>query len=475
MSRPRVLAALLLLPPLLPGRAAAAPESEAPAPAWPAAPAALDALVGEAFRANLALAGEALEVERAAARLAQARSYFFPRLDLAARYSRAEGGRTIDFPVGDLLNGAYATLNQLLAAQGQPARFPPVANQSFSLLRDREQETRLRLTQPLFAPEITRSTRAARASLAAREAQLAAYRRRLRAEVVEAFFRHAQAAAAVEIFRSALGLVGESLRVSRSLTAHGRATEDTVLRAEAEVATVQQQLDEAAKDRDLARSYLNFLLNRPLPTPVPALAEAEAARYAAALAATPLPAADTARREELTALTRGQHAAHEAAAAVQARRLPTLALAVEGGIQGGSYRTGAGSDYALGSLVLEWNLFDGGQRRGELTQARLDERQAARRLAETHQQLDLQLQQAAAEFAVARTGLATAALRRDSARAAYRLVALREAAGSANQITVLDARNTLTAAELNDTITRARLCTAAARLDRAAALTPLPP
>lgn len=469
MSRPLVL--LFGLCVLVSSARAAAPSS---AGGWPDAPAALGALVDEALRSNLALAGESLEVERAAARLAEARSHFLPRLDLAARYSRADGGRTFDFPAGDLLNGAYATLNQYLASQGQPARFPTIANQSFPLLRDREQETKLRLTQPLYAPAINRGVQAARAGLAAREAALAAYRRQLRAEVHEAFFRHEQAAAAVDIYRSALVLVEESRRVSRSLVAHDRATEDVALRAEAEVAAVQQQFQDAAKDRDLARSYLNFLLNRPLTAPITLLGDAEAARYAAALADVELPSVDSSRREELSALDRAQAASRANADAVQARRRPTLALAVEGGIQGENYRTGAGRDYALGSLVLDWNLFDGSQRRSELAQARIEERQAGRRLAETRQQLDLQLQQARDEFNVARAGLATATLRREAARAAYRLIARREAEGLANQITVLDARNTLTAAELNHAITCARLGIAAARFDRAAALSPVP-
>jgi outer membrane protein len=466
MSRPL----LLLAAPLL----GLLPTAFAASPAWPAAPAALTGYAAEAEHSNLALNGEALEVERAAARLEQARSHFLPRLDLAARYTRADGGRTIDFPVGDLLNGAYATLNQYLASQGQPARFPTLANQSIPLLRDHEQETKLRLTQPLYAPEIGRGVTAARAGLAAQEWQYAAYRRQLRAEVEESVLRHRLAEAVVGIYDSALGLVRESQRVNRSLFANGKATEDQVLRADAEAAAVEQQRQDAVKDRDLARSYVNFLLNRPLGTPLTPLSDADLASWGASLAGSAPDGLTVANREELQALQRAEAAAHAGTEAVQARQKPTLALAVEGGIQGESYRTGAGSNYAMGSLVLEWNLFDGRQRRSEAAQARLDERQAARRREETVLQLALQLQQAGDEFSVARSGLAAATLRRDAARESYRIIAKKESVGLANQLTVLDARNTLTAAELNYEITRTRLLVAAVRLDRAAALSPLP-
>ncbi len=70
-------------------------------------PAAAAGYVNEAFERNLGLAGQTLDVERARARLAEVRGALQPRLDLLARYTRADGGRTIEFPVGDLLNGAY--------------------------------------------------------------------------------------------------------------------------------------------------------------------------------------------------------------------------------------------------------------------------------------------------------------------------------------------------------------------------------
>lgn len=440
---------------------------------WPAAPAPLDALVAHAWRSNHALAGHIVEVDRAAALLAEARSRFLPRIDFAARYTLADGGRTIDVPIGDLLNGAYATLNQYLSAQGLPPRFGSVANQSIPLLRSPEQETKLRVTQPLYAPAVTRGARAARGGLAARAAQRSAYQRQLRADVQEAFFRHTQAAAGVAIHTSALQLVEESLRVNRALAAQNKVTDDVVLRAQAEAATVRQQLADAVKARDLARSYLNFLLNRSLDTPVPELSEATASDYAATLARVELPAVVATPREELAALDAARSAARDNADAVAARLGPTLALVVEGGIQGESYRTGTEARYAMGSVVLDWNLFDGAERRSQTARARADERRIVLQQEETRLQFDLQLQEARDEFIVARNALATAALRRDAAREAHRLVARRELEGLVNQVTALDARTTLTSAELNFSSTQARVAIAAARLDRAAALSPL--
>jgi len=440
---------------------------------WPPLPAPLVELEQEARRSNLALAARAVDVEEATARLASARSYFLPRLDLAARYTVADGGRTIDLPLGDLLNGAYATLNQYLASQGQPARFPTLANESIALLRSREQQTNLRLTQPLYSPAISRGVRAARSALAAEESSRAAFARQLRADVIEAYFRHTQAEAAVRIHQAALELVEESLRVTRALAAQEKTTADVVLRATAEVATVRQQLADAGKARDLARGYCNLLLNRAPDTPLRPLSDAELTDFIAELTRTELPALAIDQREELAALQAATRAAVASAEAVDARRRPTLALAAETGIQGASYRTNSDARYSMGSVVLDWNLFDGNQRRGEVAQARAAVRRAELRLAETRRQLELQLQEARDEFLVARAALDSARLRRDAARESHRLVSRREAEGLAAPLTVLDARTTLTAAELNLAVTEARLAISAARLDQAAALSPL--
>ncbi|HTU57078.1 MAG TPA: TolC family protein, partial [Polyangiales bacterium] len=67
----------------------------------------LDEYVRDALRSNLTLQSQSLEVERNLALLDAARGRFFPELAFAARYTRAEGGREIDVPLGQILNPIY--------------------------------------------------------------------------------------------------------------------------------------------------------------------------------------------------------------------------------------------------------------------------------------------------------------------------------------------------------------------------------
>lgn len=444
-------------------------------PSMPPAPAVVRRYVEEAMERNLALQSQALDLALARARLAEARGALQPRLDLVARYSRADGGRTIDFPAGDLLNGVYSTLNDYLLAQGRPAAFPQLENQAIPLLREREQETKLRLVQPLYRPELTRGIAAARAIAAGREAELAAYRRELRAAVLAGYHAHLQAELVVEILGSAARVTTEALRTNRLLAEADKITEDRVLRAEAEDLTVRQQRAEAERDRNSARAAFNFLLNRPLDTPVERIPEEELQVHAEALLDTAaLEELNVQRREELQALRHGVEAARAAEQAAEAARRPTLALAVEGGIQGAEYRTSDGAGFVQGSLVADLNLWDGRQHRSIVEQARIGRRRAELQLEAARERLALQLQQAHDEYRAAVAAVTAADRRAVAATRAFDIVQQREREGLVAQLSFLDARNEQTRAELNRAITRQRLFIAAANLDRAAALTPLP-
>ena len=431
--------------------------------------------VQQALAGNLALQGRALEVAKARARLAEVSGALQPRVDFVARYSRADGGRTIDFPVGDLLNGAYATLNDYLVSQGRPAMFSSIENASVPLLRDREQETKLRLVQPLYRPELTRGIAAARAGTAAKEAELAAYRRELRQAVIAAYHAYLQAEVATEILASAAEVTAEAVRANRLLGEVGKVTEDRVLRAEAEDAAVAQQRAEAERDRSVARAYLNFLLNRPLGAEIERASEEELEGLSARLMKEESAmGAGVSGREELAAWQQAVKAADAAERAASGARGPTLALAVEGGTQGTGYGAGDREEFVQGSLVAELNIWDGRRQRARVEQARLARRQLELELAAVEDRLELELTRARDEFRAAVAGHRAAMRRGAAAARAFDLVAQREREGLVAQLSFLDARNEFTRAELGRGVARHRLFVAAAALDRVAAISPLP-
>lgn len=415
---------------------------------------------------NLGLRSATLEVERAEAALDAAQARFFPEAALAARYTRAEGGREVTLPLAAAFNPVYGTLNELLAADGKPPRFGSISDPSFMLQRAREQDTRITLRQPLYAPALPAALRARRALHEGSEFARLALAQRLRRDITVGYLDWLRAGRAATLVEASAALLAENLRITDSLFRNGKVTQDQVLRARAELLAVEQQATEARSARDQLQSYVNFLLNRPLDTALEAGdADGELRRTARDLAA--LRAGAVGSRPELAQAGRAADAARSQAEIARAARLPTLALAVDGGTQGDSYEFGRGRNFATLSLLLNWTLFDGGARKAEERAARLAERQAANRRDELEQQVQLEVQTALDRLTASEASLRTAEARAEAARAAFRISGRKRDEGVISQVEFLDARTSLTAAELNLNAVRFQLLARQADLDYA--------
>jgi outer membrane protein len=452
-NHPKYRLVLAVLAGLILSRGLLAQESAPPAAGTRPLQSIIDGYVQSGLASNLALANQDIEVDKSRAALAAARARFFPELALAARYTRADGGRQIDLPVGQLLNPAYQTLNELLLANGGVARFGAIADQAIPLQLPREQDTRITLRQPLYAPAITAGVAAARASLGAADYSRQAYRRELQRDLAVAYLEWLKARNGAAILSASEATLAENLRVNQSRYDHGKSTHDAVLRARAEWLGVQQQQRDAANNVDQARSYLNFLLNRPLATPLEAPGDVPALPAAVPLAPAAAPTAAAPPRPELLALEAAQSAAAAQLRAAHAARRPSVALGVDAGTQGVDYATGRNYDFVTGSVVLNWTLFDAGARAAAVSQARLAGRQLANQRDLLAARIGLEQQQAADNLRSAQDSLATADARAAAARAAFAIASKRRDAGMADQLEFLDARSEMTGAELNRNLT----------------------
>jgi outer membrane protein len=433
----------------------------------------IDGYVREGLQSNLSLRAQTLEVERSVAALDEARARYFPEAGFAARYSRSEGGRTIELPLGRALNPAYQTLNDLLVAQGQQPQFPVVQDETIAFLREREQDTRITLRMPLIAPAIPAAVRAQRELLGASEYAQMALARRLKRDITVGYLTWLSAVRTQGIVDASVSLLNENLRVNDSLFRNGKITQDQVLRARAELLAVTQQSREAQNGAAQSRSYLNFLLNRSLDTPLEN-ADVAADVTARTQALAELRAAALANRPELAELAHLTRASEAQVRLAKADRWPTLSLGADGGIQGEDYEFGRGSNYATVSLLLNWTLFDGGARRAAVRQASAASRRTSTQFEELTQQVQLEVQQSLDRLNTSADSLATAEARAEAARAAFRIASRKRDEGAISQVEFIDARSSLTGAELNLNVTRFQVLARQAELDFATAAGTLP-
>jgi outer membrane protein TolC len=451
-QRPRALAAALSLPLL--GLPAALP---AQTPADP-----LGGVVAEAIRSNLGLAQENLAVERAGAGVREARGRFLPSLSLESRYSQQRG----TFDLGDVVNPAYAALNQLIGAQ----RFPT----NVDVTLPQRHESRLRLVQSVFDPASVAAYGLSRHVRDGQDLQRRVAVRRLAAEAQAAYLNVAAARSTRRTWEATLALVTESERVAGRLVEAGRATPDAVFRARADRSEVEQQLAEARETAEAAARTLNQILRRPLDSPVEELPDS-LLRFELTLSEQDVSEQDAiaralARREELGQAGAGIRAADAGVRLASASLLPSVALALDYGFQGRELRFGRREDFAVASVVLSWNPFNGGRDLARRQGAEADAERLRLRRAEIEELIRLDVRHAYRAAIVARDAIATADARLAAARRTFELVRRRYEEGLANQVEFLDARTSLTNAELNRVLTVHRYAIRYVDLERAAAI-----
>ena len=417
----------------------------APADEVPAVGRVTDALVAEALASNLGLDQSAANVDRRLALLDQARAQYLPQIDLQLRYSEADGGREIEVPALDL---------------------------NFRFLRDREQESYVRLTQPIYDARIAAERRGAQHIYDASRYGLEAEQLRLARAVRQAEYRWLATRESVGVLEATAVLAKENERVNDSLYRNGKVTRDLLLRAEAEHLEITQQLLRARASEDLARRYLNLLCNAPLEREPEAVAvnDTDLPRLAVRMPrarGTALEELAVNQRAELRELESGVAAAGESEAAARAAFKPQLAFAVDAGTQGREWNYADEDPFVLASFIVRFNLFNGGGDRAGVRAARaqIAELAAGRALAE--QQIRIEVQEAITDLEVAEASLDTAGRRVEAAEAAYTIVARKRDLGQVSPADYLDAQRALTQARLNGNVTRFQALGALAQVEYA--------
>ena len=66
----------------------------------------LNVYINQALEANESIKQQDFQFERSLYALKEAKGMFLPSVTFSTTYTQADGGRTIDFPTGDLLNQA---------------------------------------------------------------------------------------------------------------------------------------------------------------------------------------------------------------------------------------------------------------------------------------------------------------------------------------------------------------------------------
>ena len=218
----------------------------------------LDRYVEEAINNNLSVKEKKLLEQRELYSLERAGKEAGPEVRLLTSYTLAAGGRTIELPVGDLLNDVYSSLENLT---GQP--FPQVENQSVDLLPNNFYDFRFRITQPILQPEIKYNKLIQQEEVNLAGLMTDQTTRDLVRDVKTAYLQWMRAHDAIEIIDQGAVLLTENKRITESLIRNGSGLPSALIRIEAEITNVEAQRQRVVNDMANAAAYFNFLLERP--------------------------------------------------------------------------------------------------------------------------------------------------------------------------------------------------------------------
>lgn len=204
----------------------------------------LEGYVQEGLRNNLSLKQETLEIQKAAEAIRQAKALFYPQITFAPTYSVAAGGRRLNFPVGDLLNPAYKSLNELTGKNQFPTN---IENVDILLAPTNFHDTKVSVTYSIYNPEIKYNYLIQKSLLTAQEAKKRVVENELRYSIEAAYFQYLQTLEAVRILENSSKVLDELVRLNKKLVANNVITKDAVFSAEYEVSKLVQQRTEASK------------------------------------------------------------------------------------------------------------------------------------------------------------------------------------------------------------------------------------
>lgn len=426
----------------------------------------LEEYVKQGLENNILIKQNQFAYQSAEQALKIAKGMYLPTITTQSRYTFSKGGRTIDFPIGDLLNPVYSTLNDLLVSQGGTAQFPMVENQQINFLREREYEAKVTFSQPVFYPSIAIIKRIEEQKLYMTSTEMKKFERELTFQIKEAYYNYMKVLHYYDLILKTKELVNENYRVSEKLFGNNMTTKDAVLRAKSEISKIELIETEAIKNREMAKNYFNFLLNRDLDEEI--IIVSNPSSYSSQEYSS-LIQNGMQKREELKLLDQQIKLMDHVISLNNSEMLPKLFFAADYGIQGEDLKVDSDADFLTASIVLQWDLFNGNIKRNKKKQALIEKQRIGYIKEEVKNKIQLEIRQDSFEVDQQYKNLSLAQTRFNESNEFYRIIDKRYRMGEVPLIELLDARNNLTESETQLIITQYDFLISVSRLEKSSA------
>jgi len=416
----------------------------------------LDDYIREGLKNNIVLQQKKISYEKAVYDLNSATSLFFPSIDFSASYVHGTGGRSIDIPVGDLLNPVYQTLNQLTGSNA----FPQVQNVKENFFPYKFYDARFRASMPILNTDLIYNRQIEKSKKLISEYEVSLYKKELVKEIKSAYYNYLSSVEAIRIYKSAKELVTEAKRTAESMYKNGAGLYHYVLRTESETESINSQLLDAESKSKSAKKYFNFLLNKDLNADVninPVTEDISSIN--------PVDESLTIR-EEIKMLSESVEINKSLLKMNKFFLIPKVSGFFDYGAQDMEWRYNRESRYTLWGVQLDIPIFEGFRNMNKIETAALGLQDAELELKLTENAMSLSLSVAKDELLTAKQNYLSAQAQLKAAESYNNLVEKGYREGVGSFIETVDARNQLTTAKTLVNISKHKVLIANAEYER---------
>lgn len=420
----------------------------------------LDEYIEQALKQNLTLLQKNNLYARSLISLKEAKSLFLPEASFQSSYQTGKGGRSINFPLGDIINPIYRDLNRL----NSNFSFKDIQNADVFFLPNNFFESKIHTTIPIINSDLTYNKRIQTQQIILQNLDVEIFKRELIESIKTAYYSYFSANEVLNIYKSALQRAQVNKRINEKLLQNGKGVKAYVLRADGEVEQNQALITDAAKQVENARLYFNFLLNRSADESITIPTDLTITLINADKLLSSQPNAD--KREEIQSLNEGVNLNKNYLKLNQKQWLPKLNGFLDIGTQNTDFKFNSRSTYYFTGVQLDIPIFKGGRNTYKVRKSEIDLQNAELNRDLVLQQLTLSAQTAKNSYVSISQKSRSLNKQLEAASSYQKLIERGFKEGMNSFIEDVDARNQLTQAQLAVKINEYQLLIAAANFER---------
>lgn len=350
----------------------------------------LDNYVKEALTKNLSIQAEILKKDKQYSKVEQAKKLWKPSVDLNASYLFAEGGRELLFPLGDLFNPVYGTLNQLTNSTSFPTN---IENEKIQLAPNNFLDLQLSISKPLINSSIKYNQKIQNELLRINDLDMELSKNEIVAQTKIGYYNYLKTFEGLAIMDETKKLLQEVLTFNKKLVKYDKATPDILSDIDFQMANLQSQKAMLMEQQDLAKAYFNLLLNKSLDTEIVVdenilQGEIQATGNITSLKKSAVEARLEFKKIDVATVLNSLNQKR-----IDQEKKPMLGISGGVGFQTESFNLDNGGPLFTLGLGMNWNLMDGGLRKKKMEEIDVDQRILENDRKRLSQQIEMQVTQ----------------------------------------------------------------------------------